>query len=276
MIFQDFFPQAELREYVALYHLRHFVFQPGEAVPFKPYPPRPEQCLTFFPRDAQRLEYPAEGRWVTQPRAVLVGQPTQRVNLHVGRDFLALIVVFQPGALFRLTGVPARELTDAHVDAESVFSREARLVSERLSSSTDYPEMIQLVEMFLLEVVRRSHRGALPLDRVAQGVVQHPGQHSVVDLASQSCLSPRQVERQCRDRLGVGPKTFARIARLHHTYQRRFRHPREDWLSTALACGYCDYQHLAKDFRDLAGASPTVLFRQDESAPERAFGWQES
>ncbi|MBJ6108479.1 AraC family transcriptional regulator [Hymenobacter sp. BT523] len=276
MIFQDFLPRPELREYVACYHLRHFVFRPGEAVPFKPYPPRPEQCLSFFPRDAQRVEYPAEQRWVTQPRAVLVGQPTQRVNLHVGRDFLALIVVFRPGALFRLTGLPTGELTGTHVDAESVLSRHVRRVSEQLSSAADYAEMIRLVEHFLLATVRRSHRPALPVDRAAGGAVTAPDALSVVDLAGRSCLSPRQLERQCRERLGVGPKTFARIARLHHAYQRRFRCPQEDWLSTALACGYYDLQHLAKDFRALAGAGPTALFAQDERAPERAFGWRES
>ncbi|KAA9327722.1 AraC family transcriptional regulator [Hymenobacter busanensis] len=276
MIFQDFHPRPELREYVACYHLRHFVFQPGEVLPFKPYPPRPEQCLTFFPREGQRVEYPAAQRWVAQPRAVLVGQATQRVNLHVGRDFLALIVVFRPGALFRLTGLPAGELTGTHVDAESVFSPDVRRLSEHLSSSTDYDEMIRLVEGFLLAVAHRGRRPALPVDRIASGVVEFPGAPSVVDLAGRSCLSPRQLERQCRERLGVGPKTFARIARLHHAYRRRFHCPQEDWLSTALACGYYDLQHLAKDFRDLAGASPTTLFQQDERAPERAFGWQES
>ena len=58
--------------------------------------------------------------------------------------------------------------------------------------------------------------------------------------------------------MGVGPKTFSRLARLHQTYQMKHKFPDEDWLSIAVACGYHDYQHLSKDYIEFAQATPVA------------------
>ncbi len=48
-------------------------------------------------------------------------------------------VVFQPGALFRLTCIPSQELTKTFVDAEAIWATAIRLVSERLNSTDALP-----------------------------------------------------------------------------------------------------------------------------------------
>ena len=40
--------------------------------------------------------------------------------------FLALKIVLQPCALYRLTGVPAAELTSSFIDAEAIWGRAIR------------------------------------------------------------------------------------------------------------------------------------------------------
>jgi hypothetical protein len=55
----------------------------------------------------------------------------------------------------------------------------------------------------------------------------------------------------------------------------RFKMPDKDWLSIALDCGYHDYQHMVKDYKDFANAPPTALFDEDLKAPERLFGEKE-
>ncbi|ULQ54914.1 hypothetical protein KJS94_09715 [Flavihumibacter rivuli] len=37
-------------------------------------------------------------------------------------------------------------------------------------------------------------------------------------------------------------------------------------------CGYHDYQHLAKDYREFANGSPNDFFREESKAPERVLG----
>lgn len=275
MTFQDLYPHPSLAEYVRLYHLRHFDFKDPLNLPSKPYPPRPEQCLIFIPRDLQTVEYVAQGQIVKRPRSVVVGQQTSRINLGIAQDFLTIIVVFQPGKLSRLTGIPSHRLTHSECDAGAVFSTAIARVNERLNSTDSYPEMIGIIERFLAEVISKRKQYTHPIDAIGNLIFNKPENVSVDWLADQACLSPRQFERKFVEAMGVGPKMFARISRLYKTYNMKFRNPSLDWLSIAVACGYHDYQHLAKDYKDFAGSLPNAFFKEDENAPERLFGLHE-
>ena len=45
--------------------------------------------------------------------------------------------------------MPLTKITDQNADAESVFSKEMRLVNERLNSTGDFETMVVIVEDFL-------------------------------------------------------------------------------------------------------------------------------
>jgi transcriptional regulator GlxA family with amidase domain len=53
-------------------------------------------------------------------------------------------------------------------------------------------------------------------------------------------------------------------------------YPHYDWLTIALACGYNDYQHLVKDYKEFAAVTPSIYYLQDSKAPERFFGRHEN
>jgi transcriptional regulator GlxA family with amidase domain len=76
--------------------------------------------------------------------------------------------------------------------------------------------------------------------------------------------------------MGISPKLYTRIARVTKAFRIKYHNPNLDWLSISLWCGYEDYQHLAKDFRDFAGVNPTTYFFEDKKAPERLFGLRDS
>jgi transcriptional regulator GlxA family with amidase domain len=50
------------------------------------------------------------------------------------------------------------------------------------------------------------------------------------------------------------------------------KQPKLDWLAIALACGYHDYQHLVRDYRDFAAATPKSFFHEESKAPGRVLG----
>lgn len=271
-------PSPELREYVRLLQIIGCTFPAAmQELPAKAYWPRAENCLSFFPRDLERVEYGFDGQLLTSPRARLYGQHTVATNRHVGRDFLVFQVVFQPGALHRLTGIPAAELTNTMVDAEAVFSTEIRLVGERLRNVRHYTDMIPLVEAFLAGLIRRAAKSRpRPIDRIGQLLLQQPTQVSLDWLAGQACLSPRQFQRQFVERHGVGPKLLARVARFEQAIRRKNAQPTHDWLRVALELGYYDYQHLVRDFREFTGLTPQAFWLRDGQSPERAFGVAET
>ncbi|MBC7921011.1 MAG: AraC family transcriptional regulator [Ferruginibacter sp.] len=274
-------PSPALREYVRLLQLVHFVFPAGTVLPFKPYWPRPEQCLTFYARQTETVEYVDSGRQVRKPRSALIGQPAIVTNRHVGREFLLFQVVFQPGALFRLTGLPAHELTNTFVDAEAVFDPEIRLVNERLSSTDVYAEMTGIVEGFIHYLIKRrratpSRFSIRPVDKVGLFMLQNSSPASLDWLANQACLSTRQFYQNFIQRTGISPKLYNRIIRFDNAMKISHAQPTKDWLSIALASGYYDYQHLVRDFKEFTTLTPREFSQRDSQAPERSFGLVET
>jgi transcriptional regulator GlxA family with amidase domain len=114
------------------------------------------------------------------------------------------------------------------------------------------------------------------IDTVSNLLLQNPHNGSLEWLAAQSCLCPRQFQRTFIQRMGIGPKLFARIARFDKAFRMKNNNPQLDWLTIALTCGYNDYQHLAKDYKEFAQVTPSDYYLQDSKAPERYFGKHES
>ncbi|CAN5823948.1 helix-turn-helix domain-containing protein [soil metagenome] len=276
MIVFDFRPPSpNLQEFVRQYQIVGFEFKENETIPWKPYWPRAEYCLSFYPRETERVEYINGQTEEDKPRSTIIGQPCTLTRKHVKNDFLIFQIVFQPGALFRLTGIPAKELTDTFIDAEAVFSGEINLVNERLSSSGSHLEMINIVEEFLYFLIRRVKYEKKPIDKVSLYLLNNPKYPSFDWLASEACLSSKQFYLKFVERMGVSPKMFARLTQFHQAMIRKQLQPHKDWLSIALDLGYYDYQHLVRDFKEFTLLTPPAFFLEDNNAPERRFGYKE-
>lgn len=269
-------PSPVLREYVRLFQIIGLSFQASTVVPVKPYWPRPENCLAFYPRGGDTVGR-MNGVAKKNTRSTLFGQHTSLIVKQPIHDFVLFQIVFQPGALFRLTGIPSHELTNTFLDAETVFSPEIHLVNERLSSTDNHLEMIEIVEIFLMHLISRqctkqSRFSKLPIDKVGQFMLQNPARYSLDWMAGQACLSTKQFYNLFVQRMGVSPKLYARIARFDKTVKLKNANPSKDWLGVALDLGYCDYQHLVRDYKEFTNLTPTEFNQKESSAPERAFG----
>ena len=268
MLITSFQPQACLREIVREYRVVHFDL--GNTVSCKPYAPRAEQCLNFYPRSLERVD-DQSGNTISKGVAVaLIGQQTGMTHRHVHGDFLVITVVFRQGALFRLTGVPAHELTGLYIDADHVFNKNIRFVNEQLYSARTYGRCIDVIEQFLrsqLTCLKVSSRIDLCADSM---LVDHAT--SLDARADFSCLSIRQFRRGFTERIGVTPKLLAKIVRFEKACQSKIRNPDRDMLEVAVACGFTDYQHMAKDYRNFTGQTPIGFHELDQRAPERQQG----
>jgi AraC-like DNA-binding protein len=180
-------------------------------------------------------------------------------------------VVFQPGALFRLLNIPLAEFGGVYVDAASVLNKEMRSINEQLANAENYASMIQIVEDYLLRKVRNIKMASQPIDMIGDILNNQPDQFSLQWFASQACLSPRQFERKFIERIGISPKLYCRITRFHKAFEMKDKNPGLDWLSVAIACGYADFQHLNKDFKQFAGVTPSILLKDQGQVTEKAL-----
>ncbi len=75
-------------------------------------------------------------------------------------------------------------------------------------------------------------------------------------------LGERQLERRCRAYLGMTPKQLQRITRLHGLLAAAVQLQRVPDADAALAAGFFDQSHLARDTRLLTGSSLCALLRE--------------
>ncbi len=272
MVLSEFTPGPGLAEFIRVYRLVHFVFADITNIPFKPYPPRAEHCLSFYPRDTETVDYVNSGKKITNLKTVLIGQQNEVSNRYVGKDFLVFQVVFRPGALYRLTGIPSYQLNNCYVDAETVFSKDIKEVNNQLNDAAGFKEMVAVIELFLLKQVNRGVKEFHRLDHVSNLILNTHTNLRIEWLAKESCLSVRQYERKFIERMGIAPRYFSKIVRFENAFRIKNKHPHLDWLSIAVQCNYHDYQHLAKDYKEFTNQTPTDFHLLDNSSPERKFG----
>lgn len=271
MIFSSIAPSPSLRELVRDYLIAHFRFDPGKPIPHKRYAPKPEQGITFFVRGRPRIVDPLRDEVRVAPAVGIFGQQMKRCDVHLAPEFLMFRVHFEPGALFRALNIPLYEFGEDYFDGELVLGREVHDVSERLATARSYTEMVEAVEAYLVRSIARAAQPVLPVDRAAARLTADPLRVSLDGLARQACLSPRQLNRKFTERIGVGPKLYSRLVRFHRAYLFKVAHPTTAWPTVALQCGYTDYQHMVRDFKQFTNATPTAWLREDRGSPENAL-----
>lgn len=271
IFFREYAPHPALQSFVRHYWLIHIQLDPTtppEQLPRKPYPPTTEQCIYFYPFDLPHSVRVGNQTADQATQGNIVGQQLTRYNITLNANYLMLKVSFQPGALFRLLGVPMYLLADGYADLEAITGKAVKEVNERLPDATTYAAMIRLVEEFLLRKAAQCRQDILPIDRVAQQLLNPAAYHQLDQLASNACLSIRQFERKFRERVGVSPKLFSRIARFGQAYKLREVNPNCSWLDIAYGCSYYDPNHLVKDFQQFTGTTPTQLFADERACDD--------
>lgn len=275
MVHKVYQPHTALRGFVNNIMIQCAESDPTQTKPIFPMPPLQEQVLIFYPLDPIEVEYPNEGKKVTCSKNIIVGRRVNRINLHLGYNHLIVQVGFQPGGLFRLLGIPLHHFSaDGSYESNTLLDNEITFVSEQLQEATTFREMVMIVERYLfrkLPFVKES----LPIDKALQDVIHRGGLVNVDVLASQACVSVRQLERLFKQRIGVPPKFYARLIRFSKAWLMKEDHPEKTWIDITYKCGYFDQMHLIRDFKEFTGVSPTILeqdlfktpFRLGHTAP---------
>jgi AraC-like DNA-binding protein len=271
MVFTSIAPRPALRDVVRDYLIAHFRFDPREPIPHKRYAPKPEQGITFFVRGRPGIADPRTGEVRAAPPVAIFGQQMRRCDVHLAPEFLMFRVHFQPGALYRLLGIPLAEFGEDYFDAALVMDGEVHDVSDRLDIARSYTAMVEAVESYLMRSVARAVRKVLPVDRAAQRLTAAAVPAAIDSVAREACLSPRQLNRKFTERVGVGPKVYSRLVRFHNAYQFKLAHPSVAWPAVAIEFGYTDYQHMVRDFRQFTNATPTAWLHEDRGSPEYAL-----
>lgn len=273
MIHQITRPHPSLQLFVKEYLIVHFDFKGYAQIPAKIFPPRPDTSIIFYPSQTFKKINTLINKQIDMPNSVVQGQQLTNWHHHYQQQFTCVKIVFQPGGLYHLLGkLPMTDLLDQAVDAQMVLGREVNEILQRLMDSQQYPEMIRVIEDYLMKKYHKIKLTVEPIDKIGSLFTQPNAYQSLDFLAHESCLSIRQFERKFKDRVGISPKLFTRLVRFNYAFGMKDENPTQDWLTIALNCGYTDYQHMVKDFKQFAGLTPTLLMKENDTSPDKLLG----
>lgn len=258
MKLQNFIPHPALREFVACIFTVENIVEEGETCVFSPYPPTPQSSIIFYIRDRTEIKRKGVNSLIQLPYCILTGQQTERINTKAGKNHLMVYVGFKPGAMFRLFGIPMSHFIDRELDGMDLYGHEISEIMEQLNEASGWKELVNIVETFLISKLKKGKRTD-PFDFAIQEIVKRDGNIGMDEVAALSCLSFRQFERKCKEKIGIPPKLYARITRFSRAYRMREVNPTFSWTGLAHSSGYFDQMHMIRDFKEFTGVTPTGM-----------------
>jgi AraC-like DNA-binding protein len=168
---------------------------------------------------------------------------------------------FHPAQISRFVHVPSGELTDSMVAIENLWGAAALELCERLAMTQTERERLDLLEQALLRRLTdgRATAATVDVNGLAQSMLRRRGRVTIESLADAAGVSRQHLTRVFRERVGISPKLYCRLARFQSALAYARAGDRVDWARVACDLGYADQSHMIAEFREFSSLTPHML-----------------
>lgn len=165
------------------------------------------------------------------------------------------VTPFGARALF---GRPAGELASTVLPLDALLGRRAGEWLDRLRSAGTWGARFAVLDDVLLAALVDAPAPAAEVVQAWDCLTASGGRIEVNALARQVGWSRRHLTQQFQRELGLPPKVAGRVVRFDRARRLLTRPAPPGIAAVAASCGYYDQAHLTREFRELAGMSPTA------------------
>ncbi len=170
----------------------------------------------------------------------------------------AMGVVFRPGGVHAFLDTLTDAFHNKNVSLDLIWGSMVRSLRDRLRTASDPAEKFRVLEVALLEHLNERLQLNTAVRYALQEFARRPEIPRVRELAHEAGLSRRRFSQLFREQIGLTPKLYCRLQRFQNTLKLIASGTSVDWAQLALAAGYCDQAHLAHEFHDFSGLSPSA------------------
>ncbi|WP_306621891.1 helix-turn-helix domain-containing protein [Chryseobacterium ginsenosidimutans] len=197
------------------------------------------------------------------PDSFVYGQIKSYRDLYCNGETSLMIVVFHSYGLHALLGMSSTELIDGIVETENLFGSAATSLFDKLASHDKLDERIIILDNFFRSVLKK--RPLLLQASVTasiQFILENKGITSVKQLTDLTGCNERKLERIFMEHLGIGPKKFTNIVKLH-IFLKYLKTKFETSSLTTISyeAGYYDQPHLIREFKKYTGLTPSQYLK---------------
>ena len=198
------------------------------------------------------------------PRIALGGLRGRPGELRFAAGTLATTVVLKPGVANRLAwpgALAADQVRDGCLDTQLA-------ALDASAGDAAHEHAIAVVEALLAESLAQERDR---FDATLRGLLWRMPTMAMADLGAHFGCTPRNLQRLFLRELGVAPKLFCRLARVHGFFWQVHAlgsDARPRWADLAGACGFADQAHLHRELKALAGLTPLGFLRAIRQGPD--------
>jgi AraC-like DNA-binding protein len=195
--------------------------------------------------------------------AAVVGASAQPAMVRLGGHMHGLSITLRPGAASAVLGVPVGELDGHAIDLRELWGADGADLPQRLAELPSDAARARCVDEALQ---RRLARARSPSRASAAGhalrlLAAANGRLSLGEVARAAGVGERRLQQLFRAEVGLSPRTWARLLRLHGCLRHLRDQPAPRWADVAIDCGYSDQSHLVNEFQALCGLTPSAYWR---------------
>lgn len=192
------------------------------------------------------------------PASFVYGQIKEFKDLYLTSEASLIIVVFQPAGLNRLLQISASELRDNIIQTEDLFGWQGASLLDKLSEQARLSDKLKLIDAFFIELAsRKVVDNSILIEASLNFILKNKGTNSIHQLVKYTGYTERHIERIFTQRIGLSPKTFGNIVKLH-TFLKLLKDKSKGNSLTRMSyeAGYFDQSHLIREFKRYTGITP--------------------
>lgn len=173
-------------------------------------------------------------------------------------QFSLMAVVFQPYFFNILLKTSAKETRNHIISVEDVMKNKWQPFQEMLFNREDPLSIINSLNLFFTEFLKQETGSDYNLIRsVQQYILKNRGLVSSKQLEQFTGYSERHLERKFENYMGISPKKYGNITRLHYFLSLMNRgEGNYNMAGLSYHAGYSDQSHLIRDFKNSVGLTP--------------------
>ncbi|MDQ3762122.1 MAG: helix-turn-helix domain-containing protein [Actinomycetota bacterium] len=162
-----------------------------------------------------------------------------------------------------LLGLPASELANTVVDLGTLLGPVAGELVERLRSATTWTDRFFELDDVLTRLARQRDGPAPQLGWAWRRLTASHGRVGIATLADEVGWSRRHLGERFRREFGLTPKVAGRVMRFEVAHRLLRATARPGLAEVAARCGYADQAHLTREWRELAGCTPSTWLAEE-------------
>ncbi|MDE7246423.1 MAG: helix-turn-helix domain-containing protein [Lachnospiraceae bacterium] len=165
-----------------------------------------------------------------------------------GHAVATFAIRFYAWSAYAFAGDSLRSTMNGYLEAGAIFEWLDKLIRPKLPELKTLRERTSFTEQLLLKKLSDVKENKV-INRTIQNILRSKGSLEVSDLAKESFVSTRQLERLFHEYIGITPKKLSNLIRYQFLWRDILCEKNFDVLNAVHKYGYTDQSHLLREFK---------------------------